>query len=200
MLAKLLFRDDQKHEAEDIIKTFLGPMLSPECTSCKLTNPYKTEEDIADAFYILGWISIHSDAHTEAYGRWSHGCNLVPSDIRLIRQRNKTRCWSGISKCTDPFPSSSCVSLIGNGDHANGNFTSDDFEVFPIPVGRTEPSLGLFDEATQGRNLIFKTKKSVLTVEECDEVISIVEEHIKIKGLAQKFTRNKLFHPKTVTT
>jgi len=59
-----------------------------------------------------------------------------------------------------------------------GKFTSDDFDIFSIPDDLDEPALGLFDSQTQQRRLIFRSKEAVLTLEECNAVISTVEEYI----------------------
>ena len=75
-LARLLFRDNQKDLAEKCILDFLGPLCMEHSSphhDHKHENGVKRDQvslsvntgDIADAFYILGWISIHADDHTK---------------------------------------------------------------------------------------------------------------------------------------
>jgi len=92
MMAKLLFRDNQNLAAENALLNLL------EFT--KITEPPIINEDIADAYYILGWIAIHADNHSKAYRIWREGHEIV-LDNRLMRQRNKVECWSNINRDTD---------------------------------------------------------------------------------------------------
>ena len=62
MLAKLLFRSDQKKRAMGICHDMIYDELHLD-TSGLTIQEY---DDLADAYYILGWIAIHAGDHTKA--------------------------------------------------------------------------------------------------------------------------------------
>lgn len=187
MLSRLLFRDNKKAEAASILLPFTETVkASLGAYGCSISA-----DEAADAYYILGWIFIHADNHTRAYDIWSEGYDVIPTDLRLKRQRNKVQHWANIDKTTDNLAAiSDCVpfavdnsyqmtKLIGNGAHFNREFSrSRDFDSFEIPCDQEEPALGLFTADKQERKLVFRTKQPILTCDECAAVIEVVEDYV----------------------
>lgn len=194
MLARLLFRDGRKSEAAALLLQFKETVKSVlEKAGPENDNTAISVDDAADTYYILGWVFIHEDNHSRAYEIWSEGYEIIPNDPRLRRQRNKVQCWANIRSTVDNLE---CINLtksespdltttpvrnlIGDGAHMDGQFSRNtDFDCFEIPEDQAEPALGLFDPTTQQRKLIFRTKRPILTCNECAAVIEVVEEYVR---------------------
>ena len=76
-LAKTLFRCDDKAASERLCR---------EIIEAHGTGGGPTDGECADAFYIAGWVSIHADNHTAAYGVWCEGAARLPGEPRLTTQ------------------------------------------------------------------------------------------------------------------
>ena len=190
-LAKLLFRDNNKSEAENVLCEFLDHLITGEDDSIESSVNNYDDEDIADAFYILGWISIHADDHTKAYQIWSKGYRFVPTDQRLARQHSKVQCWKDISIKSDSLVAlNSSISnsnidlkkLIGGSVHFGRPFCSEDFDAFRIANCIHEPALNLFNADSQDRKLVFRSRNQILTVDECAAVVALTEHHVAENG------------------
>eukprot|EP01134_Creolimax_fragrantissima_P001186 CFRG1186T1 len=161
LLAKLMFRDDQKGKAmilcQEVVDRFkenkeldVDVVRTNQQTNNMHTNPsddhieldseeaqedYMNLKDVADAFYILGWIAIHAGDHTLAYRVWEDGYRCLPNDVRLIKQHLKRQCWDSeilnsetsgdapISTGKNHIVKTECASLVDS-DHQRN--TSDE--------------------------------------------------------------------------
>ena len=122
---------------------------------------------------MAGWVSIHGDDHTAAYAAWSEGHRRVPQDAQLARQAAKRECWD------QPPPAADAACLVGLvGAGAGGG----DCEAFAVPEGREEPALRLFDPATQRRRAVFRSRRPVLTADECAAVLQHAESLAAARG------------------
>jgi len=76
-LAKLLFRDDRKEEAFEICVDLMTVYKRQKSTSSEVDDEpadmVVTDAQAEDAWYLAGWVRIHSDNHTAAYALWSEG-------------------------------------------------------------------------------------------------------------------------------
>lgn len=165
-LAKLLFRDDQKEISYKLCLHI--------CNEYKLQlNNNNNEEneisadDVSNAYYLAGWIKIHDDDHSNAYRIWGEGSNVIkPNCNRLDKQQRKRLMWD------EPF-------INKDNQIINYKFYSEiDFESFNS-ISINEPALSLFSSEYQKNRVVFRTKKQLLTKEECRNVINIVEEYHK---------------------
>ena len=171
-LAKLYFKDGRKDRATTWCDAVLRKLRSEgegggggeRCCSI---------EDAADAYHLAGWVRIHADDHTGAYRLWTEGHAAVPGCELLARQHRKRACWDD-----DRGDTEACDSrLLGDGAHGDGVFRPNDLEAFAVPeenVKRT-PALALFEPAAQKGAVVFRTRRPVLTAEECEEVLGRVE-------------------------
>jgi len=78
-LAKLYFKDDLKMKAVEVCESVIADLedadadaatatatadTSPADSSARLQLSTSSAQDVADAFYIIGWIQIHAGDHT----------------------------------------------------------------------------------------------------------------------------------------
>jgi hypothetical protein len=201
-LAKLLFRDNQKELAEDICNKVLRSQIqcSGATTGSSLADTvgWASKKQMADAYYISGWIAIHGDNHTKAYRVWQEGFRKIPDDNRLVRQDRKRSCWDCADAATNDYSNGSmpldvdplCQGLLGHGECPSSQLLiSDDLDnaradvaAYSVKAGAFEPALSLFDRDAQQRRVVFKTKKRVLTPGECGRVLEHVNSYIENRG------------------
>ena len=193
-LARLYFRDNQKESAEKLLVSLIDRFKAQETESKRSrkedenernqgSSEFISQEDAADAYYILGWIAIHGDNHTKAYRIWEEGFTFICSDERLSRQHQKVACWRDIHPSTDAVFLAFNSELLGRGRHMDGVFDRErDFDAFSIPEGVPESALGLFDSTSQRRQLIFRSKHPLLATEECARVIALAEAEMAGKN------------------
>lgn len=151
-LAKLYFKDNRKERALAWCDAILHKLRS-DARCC-------SKEDISDAYHLAGWIKIHADDHTGAYQLWTEGHEAVPDCDTLNRQYRKRACWDG------------------EGAPGDGVFQWDeDLEAFVVPVENRKqtPALALFCPETQQNALVFRTRRPVLTSDECKRVLEEVD-------------------------
>jgi len=68
-----------------------------------------------------------------------------------------------------------CPGLVGDGAYGDGCIDVEkDLDAFEVAEGLECPALALFDQDTQGRRLVFRTKQPVLTAQECAAVLGEV--------------------------
>ena len=164
-LAKLYFKDNRKERAMAWCDAILHKLRN-DIGCC-------SSEDASDAFHLAGWIRIHADDHTGAYQLWKEGHEAVPDCETLRRQYHKRECWDNRNdeEITNPC-------LLGEGAHGDGVFQrDDDLEAFAVPEENIKhtPALALFDPATQKNELVFRSRRPVLTPEECKLVLEEVD-------------------------
>ena len=170
-LAKLFFKADRKEES-------LAMCYQVIAASKEKADAVSTE-DAVDAYYLAGWVKIHGDDHTGAYEIWSEGHRAIPEDPILERQNQKRQVWDeecGPSGLTD---------LCGEGAHHDGQFEEGDLDAYQVHPSRMRvtPALSVFDEVKQNRQVVFRTKKALLTQEECERVLKHVDDfHEKERG------------------
>ena len=70
-LAKLLFKEDRKQEALARCVAVYSAHSSGEAEAV-------SDEDVADAYHLAGWIKIHGDDHSGTYRTWSAGHLALP--------------------------------------------------------------------------------------------------------------------------
>jgi hypothetical protein len=168
-LAKLLFRDDQKEISYKLCLHI--------CNEYKLQLNNENQEisvdDAASAYYLAGWIKIHDDDHSNAYRIWGEGSNVIKSNCdRLIKQQRKRLIWD------KPF-----INEVNANDDCiqfnNISYNSEiDFESFNS-ISINEPALSLFSSISQQNRVVYRSKKQLMTKEECKNIIRIVEEYHK---------------------
>ena len=153
---------------------------------------------VAEAYYLSGWVLIHCDNHTDAYKIWSEGARAIPGDERLSVQDRKREVWDTPSlSCGGSVVGDDHVtftdaigirSLLGDSKHyRNGVFDiTSDFDVYCVPrlaldchKDSDEPALALFDDTTQDRAVVFRTRHDILTKQECDNIIAIADAHVQ---------------------
>ena len=189
-LAKLLFKDDCKTEALNLCKELMDLFGIPHSVHTV------SIQQASEAYYLAGWVHIHSDNHTEAYRVWKEGHAAVPSCPILRRQASKRRIWDR------PFPlhdddghkkeeeeKHACLhtleDLVGQGAHSDGLYDPHvDLESFHVPSTETCcPALSLFDDDTQQRRLVWRSKNALLTPLECSKVVEEVQYyHNRVHG------------------
>ena len=166
-LAKLYFKDNTKERALSWCHVILQKLRRNK-------EQHNNEDIISDAYHLAGWIKIHADDHTGAYELWTEGHTIVPDCETLNRQYNKRACWDNINEeevMTDPC-------LLGKGAHGDGIFNChEDLEAFVVPDENIQqtPALALFHSETQKNALVFRTRKPVLTADECKCVLAEVD-------------------------
>ena len=194
-LAKLLFRADSKREAFQLCEVLMVHYRQQKLQQQQALDPdgepktvrYSvTTQQAEDAWYLAGWVRIHGDDHTSAYALWSEGHTVIPSSLVLARQFQKRKCWDAA------MAEETCLNqdFVGNGAYEDGVIDVlrdlDAFEVVPTsPKVSTEgegherryacPALALFDGQHQGRRLVFRTRKPVLTRKECKAILDEVD-------------------------
>lgn len=195
-LAKLLFKDDQKEESLRLCRHLFQLYADQSQGNAQAAEdvPLITEDEAADAYYLGGWVKIHDDDHSNAYRIWKEGHVAVPSSELLATQHRKRAVWD----VQWTVPSEAISHLIG----ASNDYTSSadmeldrDFDAFLCynPSGSTKtvrflldgqvertyltPALGLFNPSQEQRGLVFRTRRPVLSPQECSNVVDIVNTH-----------------------
>jgi len=189
-LAKLLFRDDQKQAASDMCSAIIEQHRRQQETDCTAADADPctsvSTDDISGAYYLGGWVKIHDDDHTGAYGIWQRGHRAVPSCPVLKRQFDKRACWD----CDEEPVEEEVVvlsRLVGSAAAAAaGTFRLSELDSFSAVhlFERTEDphdfatsALALFDKGTQQDRVVFRSPQPVLTADECRRVMGIVDAH-----------------------
>jgi len=108
----------------------------------------------------------------------------VPDDLVLATQEAKRRCWDSRGADAEGEQTSPPAGTIGSGCHGDGRFDAhadlDSFTVAPSMLRRT-PALALYDPETQRGRVVFRTRRALLTREECRRVCDVVDEHHRTK-------------------
>lgn len=196
VLAKLLFKDNRKAEAQvhcDCILNHIRqrhPKPLSECRSRTTTATATNDDgevvvfedydldyydDYVDAFHLAGWVRIHADNHTDAYRLWEEGHAYLPSCRLLEIQHNKRSCWDDPSSGNE-MPSSLEETSSSTTTDYSRNEDLDAFYVAPSRLCCT-PALALFDPSTQQKALVFRSRQPVLSKEECQWVITQVQTY-----------------------
>lgn len=83
-LAKLYFREDRKADAVAVCLTVVQAAAVPGAESDGQLDPASAAElsDLADAFYIIGWVQIHAGDHSSGYV-FLHGVVAINNLILL---------------------------------------------------------------------------------------------------------------------
>lgn len=140
-----------------------------------------TSEDAADAYHLAGWVKIHGDDHTEAYRIWSAGAAAIPDDPVLATQKAKRQCWdSRDAEQAALVPRGT----LGSGAYGDGRYDADaDLDAFTVAPSmlRRTPALALYDETLQRGRVVFRTKRPVLSRDECRRVCDIVVDFHRAK-------------------
>ena len=162
-LAKLYFKDNQKEKAMRWLQSLLTQLRGTAANSIPA-------EEVSDVFHLAGWVKIHNDDHTVAYELWTEGYGAVPGCASLERQFQKRACWDR------PLTEDAALAqeIVGGDGTVVEVIRRDDLEGFPVRDGT--PALALFHPATQQRNLVFRSRRPILTAIECANVLQKVEE------------------------
>lgn len=151
---------------------------------------------------MAGWIHIHDDNHTKAYGIWSEGATMLPDDVLLRTQAHKRKCWDRAFDESILW-SKDAQGLVGDAKimtktgnefryvaytplmqytYANGvmhvelhGVSTEEENVAYMKV----PALSLFDASQGRRGVVFGCKTPVLTADECDRVLDVVYDYHK---------------------
>ena len=169
--SKLLFKDDRGPEALACSGRVVASSLASAPDAASISRA-------ADAYYLMGWASIHMDDHTAAYSHWSRGHAALPGDANLGRQAGKREVWDARSPTDDV----NCTGMFGAVARGDGVFDrNNDFESFEVHPSRRSScaALALFDEGEQRHELVFRTRGAILTKEECSSVLEAVEAYIE---------------------
>ena len=164
----LFFKNNDKEEALELCMELIKKFEKGD------QDDVVSVSQASEAYYVAGWIRIHADNHTAAYELWRRGHLAIPTNEVLSRQARKRTYWD-----QDYADNGDIQDLVGQGCYGDGFFDKDwgDFDIFEVPDGVIEPALALFDSTTQGRNLVFRSHKALLTASECENVIKVVEEY-----------------------
>jgi hypothetical protein len=162
-LAKLYFKANSKSKAMEMCLKILQQLRITPCVTdiCSL-------EDASDAYHLAGWVYIHADDHTSAYRIWNEGGQLLPTCSILSTQTRKRVCWDTVN------PSE--VDVISESNSLYRFDKQQDFDGISISPNRHCPVLALFDPVTQQNQLVFVTKRPLLSPTECARVLQHVQE------------------------
>ena len=170
VLAKLLFKDNRKAEAQvqcDLILSHVRNNKEHLFGGADCCTP---DSDYVDAFHLAGWVRIHADNHTDAYRLWEEGHVFLPSCRLLEIQHEKRACWDeedqGERSTSDEV---SCQIIYSREENL------DVYHVAPSLLPRT-PALALFDPSTQENALVFRSQQPLLSETECQWVTQQVED------------------------
>lgn len=179
-LAKLYFKIQKNKEATELCTIIQNLIRRHQQQSA--SSDSKEEElccsfdDASDAYHLAGWVYIHADDHTSAYRIWKEGATLLPTCPVLATQARKRLCWSHNN---NQGTRGEIDTVADEGTTRMSFDATADFDAFSVPPSlRTKcPALALFDPATQQHRLVFRTKRPILSANECARVIQQVDLH-----------------------
>jgi hypothetical protein len=162
-LAKLYFKANDKAKAMEMCQQILQQLRSVSCVA-----DICSQEDASDAYHLAGWVYIHADDHSSAYRIWNEGGQLLPTCSVLSTQTRKRVCWDSIN------PSE--VDVISESSSLCSFDRQQDFDGISVSPNRHCPVVALFDPVTQQNQLVFVTKRPLLSATECARVLQHVQE------------------------